>query len=233
MRWGYNRYAKPKVVVQKVNDPSIPARLDALIANSVITTNDKAICESLKQGWDRYGSITAGQNGLLLKMEQRYDASEVAKRTQTQNDWLSNFTPEMRARLNICAQYYVTTPYFRDIAVRVMNEPAWTPSEKQYRAMCENKYAQRIMENIETPVKYPVGSIVEIRKTARYWGDNKICAVIAYENVVGPAKGSRQYTLMPFGGDSKITMPERDIKIYRAKPEHEQGIEDDNEDAPF
>ena len=215
MRWGYNRYAKPRVHVHKVDDPSIPARLDALISNTVVTSNDKTICESLKQGWDRYNSITAGQNGLLLKMEQRYDASEIAKRTTEQNDWFSSFTPEMRARLNICADYYATTPYFRDIAVKVKAEPTWTPSEKQYRAMCENKYANRIMENIENPAKYHVGCIVELRKSVRHFSDNRICAVIAIEDAVGPARGSRQYTLMPFGDDQKIKLYERDIKIYR------------------
>lgn len=233
MRWGYNRYAKPKVVVQKVDDATIPSRLDALINNPAIAAKDKEICESLKQGWTKYNSITAGQNGLLQKMEMRYDASEVSKRTEQQSNWLSSFTPEMRARLNICADYYITTPYFRDIAMQVKADPKWTPSEKQYRAMCENKYANRIMENIEIPVKFPAGSIVEIRKSARYWQENRICAVLSYENVVGPARGSRQYTLMPFGDDTKITMSERDLKIYRPRAEHENPIEGNDEDAPF
>lgn len=233
MRWGYNRYAKPKVHVQKVDDPTIPARLDVLINNPAVTANDKEICESFKQGWAKYNSLTAGQNGLLQKFEMRYDASEIAKRTQIQSDWFNSFTPEMRARLNICAQYYATTPYFRDIAMQVLADPKWTPSEKQYRAMCENKYANRIMENIEVPVKYPVGTIVEVRKSARFWGHSKICAVLSYENVVGPARGSRQYTVMPFGSDQKAVLSERDIKIYRPKAEHENAIIGDDEDVPF
>jgi len=228
MRWGYNRFAKPKVVVQKVDDATIPNRLDLLINNPAISLNDKAFCESLKQGWNKYKSLTAGQYGALQKCELRYDASVIATRTQAQNDWLANFTPEMRARLNVCAQYYAQTPYFRDIAVRVIADPSWTPSEKQYRAMCENKYANRIMENLETPPKFEIGAVVEIRQTARHYGTNKICAVLSYENVVGPARGSRQYSVMPFGEDQKITVYEKDIKKYRPKDEHENPIEEDN-----
>ena len=233
MRWGYNRFAKPKVVVQKVDDGTIPNRLDLLINNPAITPNDKQFCESLKQGWNKYKSLTAGQYGALQKCELRYDASVIATRTQAQNDWLNNFTPEMRARLNVCAQYYAQTPYFRDIAVRVLADPAWTPSEKQYRAMCENKYANRIMENIESPVKYEVGSVVEIRKTARWWHESRICAVLAVENTVGPARGSRQYTVMPFGSDQKQTVYERDIKKYRAKDEHENPLDNEDDNVPF
>jgi hypothetical protein len=225
MRWGYNRFAKPKVHIQKVDDPSIPNRLDTLISNPVITPKDKEICESLKQGWDRYNSITAGQNGLLLKFEQRYDATEISKRTQQQSDWLSSFSPEMRARLNICADYYCNTPYFRDIALQVKADPKWTPSEKQYRAMCENKYANRIMENIQNPAKYSVGCIVELRKNVRHYliTDNRLCAVLEIQETVGPARGSRVYTLMPFGSDTKITVCERDIKIYREGKNNEMG----------
>lgn len=221
MAWGYNRFAKPKVVVQKVDDGTIPNRLDLLISNPAITANDKQFCESLKQGWVKYKSLTAGQYGALQKCELRYDASVVAARSQAQNDWLANFTPEMRARLNVCAQYYSETPYFRDIAVRVLAEPTWTPSEKQYRAMCENKYANRIMENLQSPPKFDIGCIVELRKTSRYRysnnGENRICAVLKCEDGVGPSRGSRRYTLMPFGEDQKIEVFERDIKIYREK----------------
>jgi len=234
MSWGYNRFAKPKVVVQKVDDATIPNRLDSLINNPTITPNDKQFCESLKQGWTKYNSLTAGQYGALQKCELRYDATNVAARTQAQNDWLNSFTPEMRARLNVCAQYYSQTPYFRDIAMRVITDPTWTPSEKQYRAMCENKYANRIMENIETPIKFEVGSIVEIRKTARWWGHTNICVVLEIQNTVGPARGSRNYVVMPIGSDQKQTVYEKDIKKYRPKdsdamPRNNNG----DEDVPF
>ena len=235
MRWGYNRFAKPKVVMQKVDDGTIPNRLDLLINNPAISPNDKQFCESLKQGWTKYKSLTAGQYGALQKCELRYDASVVAARTQAQTDWLANFTPQMRSRLNVCAQYYSQTPYYRDIAMRVLEDSSWTPSEKQYRAMCENKYASRIMENIESPVKFEAGSIVEVRKTAKSWfGDNRICVVLSIENTVGPARGSRRYTVMPFGSDHKQVVYERELKKYRAKDEHENPIDsEDDDNVPF
>lgn len=233
MRWVYNRFAKPKIVVQKVDDGTIPNRLELLINNPVITPNDKQFCESLKHGWNNYKSLTAGQYGALQKCELRYDATNIANRTQAQNDWLTNFTPEMRARMNVCAQYYINTPYFRDIATRVLADSTWVPSEKQYHAMCENKYANRIMENIETPAKYNVGDVVEVRKTVRWWSDSRICAILACEATVGPSRGSRKYTVIPFGSDQKVDVNEKDIKKYRPKKDGETSNGGCGEDVPF
>jgi hypothetical protein len=215
---------RPKIQISKVDDATIPARLDAVIGNSAVSAGDKQFCESLKQGWNKYKSLTSGQYGALQKCELRYDASAIANNAaeqQKRNDWIANFDNNKRAILNICAQYYSKTPYFKDLADKVIVDPAFTPSEKQYRAMCENKYALRLVENVKNPAKYNVGDLVVLRETARRrFMYNAIATDVPYvileitENV-SSSKGSRQYSVLAIGEADKMVLEEKDIKPYR------------------
>ena len=240
MSWGYNRFAKPKVVPQKINDATIPARLDAVINNPAVSAGDKQFCESLKQGWNKYGSLTGGQYGAFQKCEMRYDASAIAANAgeaQKRQEWINNFDSEKRTILNVCAQYYSKTPYFKDIADKVILDPTFIPSEKQYNAMCGNKYAQRLLENIKTPPKFAQGDVVVIRETTRRtrWDVQEVPHVILeIDDVVGPTRGSRIYTLLPIGGSDKVTYSEKDLKKYRPQESDElPRANKNNEEVPF
>ena len=58
--WKWNRYNAnmAQTISPKVDDVSIPTRLDALINNPDILEKDKSFATSLKQGWDKYKSLT-------------------------------------------------------------------------------------------------------------------------------------------------------------------------------
>jgi hypothetical protein len=225
--WRWNRYNAnmANTVSQKVDDPTIPARLDAIIANPSITDGDKNFASSLKLGWEKYKSLTANQFAAFERMEKRYDPAVVKQNTDANNDWKASFDANKRGILNACANYYITTAYFRDIAVKVIADPNWIPSEKQYRAMCENKYAQRLIDNINTPPKFNPSDLVSVRKTSYrfayrfddYLGNgNKNVAIILEVGVAGDVvKGSREYKVMFVGDDMIETITERELKKYR------------------
>ncbi len=208
-------YNQPREIPQKVAESDIPQRLDAVIANPNSTDRDKQFATSLKQGWDKYQSLTVGQFNALKNLETRYCAGN----KQKVEEWINSFDANKRGILNVCAQYYSTTSYFRDIAVKVLAEPNWIPSEKQYRAMCENKYAQRMIENMASPVKYPAGTIVEVRKTYHRWDlpTGSVGMVVSCESVVGPSRGSRKYRILMMGEVQTTELFEKDIKIHRRK----------------
>lgn len=208
-------YNRQQPVAEKIQDSDIPQRLEAIIASPDATDRDKQFAISLKQGWDKYGSLTVGQFNALKNLEGRYSSDTIQKRAE----WVSSFDANKRGILNACAGYYATTPYFRDVAMKVLADPNWIPSEKQYRAMCENKYAQRMIENMASPVKYLAGSIIEIRKT--YAGYDipagAVGMVVSHEDVVGPSRGSRRYRVLLMGESQTCTLCEKDIKIHRRK----------------
>ena len=225
--WKWNRYNAnmAQTISPKVDDVSIPARLDVLINNPDIFEKDKSFATSLKQGWDKYKSLTVNQFNAFERLEKRYDSATVKQNLQVENDWKNSFDANKRGILNICANYYITTTYFRDIAQKALAEPNWIPSEKQYRAMCENKYALRLIENINTPPKFNPSDLVSVRKTSYrfayrfddYAGNgNKNVAIILEVGEAGDVvKGSREYKVMFVGDDMIETITERELKKYR------------------
>jgi hypothetical protein len=91
--------------------------------------------------------------------------------------------------------------------------------------MCENKYAQRLIDNINTPPKFNPSDLVSVRKTSYrfayrfddYLGNgNKNVAIILEVGVAGDVvKGSREYKVMFVGDDMIETITERELKKYR------------------
>ena len=221
--WKWNRYNAnmAQTVSPKVDDVSIPTRLDALINNQDILEKDKSFATSLKQGWDKYKSLTVNQFNAFERLEKRYDSATVKQNLQAENDWKSSFDANKRGVLNICANYYITTTYFRDIAQKVLAEPNWIPSEKQYRAMCENKYALRLIENINTPPKFLPNDLVSVRTTSyrSYEYQSNIAIVLESQEVNDVVRGSRVYKVMFVGDDTITNFAERELKKYREPKE--------------
>ena len=113
------------------------ARIDNLLARNVeFTAWEKQFLTSIKQGLQRYGSLTGKQESILQRIETSKDPAVIAQR----QDWKANYNNDMRAKMKIAAQYYLNNPpYFGDLAQRALNDDAFIPTEKQYRAMVDNK----------------------------------------------------------------------------------------------
>jgi hypothetical protein len=214
----WNRYStygisKPETI----KDESIPSRLSALIANPVIQDRDKSFAESLKTGYEKYKSLTVKQNEAFLRMEQKYvNGTNPATAI---NDWYNSFDEEKRKILNACAKYYINTDYFNDLARKVIDNPTWVPTEKQYRAMCENKYAQKLIKNLDGNPRYSVNDVVTVRSNFRYgrFHDTSIGVIIKAYDCNTPVAGNRQYDILPIGSDTIIKVLEKQIKIARDK----------------
>jgi len=109
-------------------------------------------------------------------------------------------------------------------------------SRKAYKAMCENRYAKRIIYATISEPEYPVGSLVKFRKSPKKgslaqfasgedilsWEtyENKIFTVIDVnvEPVVSPARGGKTYHVLPFGHDNVLLTEERFLKKFRGTP---------------
>ena len=69
-------------------------------------------------------------------MEQRYSPASVLKRER----WAQSYKGAHREIAMICARYYRTTTYFRDLATKVLLDEDFVPTEKQFNALTKNKY---------------------------------------------------------------------------------------------
>ena len=163
--------------------------------------------ESLKDSFERYGSLTEKQQAAFERAEY-LSSPEGLKYAE---EWKKEYQTNLKKKANICAQYYLANPpYFRDIAVGVLQDDNYVPTERQYRAMCENKYTIRVLKEYFRAPLFANGDIVQVRDvTTMPWHLNPIkgkpSVVISNvsDKITTHAKGSKNYKILPFG-QSKV-----------------------------
>ena len=193
------------------------ARLDNLLARDVeFSTWEKDFLTSIKQGVQRYGSLTGKQESILQRIETSKDPAIIAERQY----WKANYNNDMHAKMKIAAQYYLNNPpYFGELSRRVLNDDAFIPTEKQYRAMVDNKYVRKVLDNMESVPKFDVGTMAQFRQTApntfkKHY--HKMVMIIEYpDKVAGAARGAIAVNVLPVGSSEIIETEVRWLKRAR------------------
>ena len=134
------------------------ARFESLMAKK-LSDNDRKFAESLKAQFEDGGKLSPKQVECIDKMEQRYSPESQLKRER----WAQSYKADHRPTALICANYYVTTMYFRDLSVKIATNEDFVPTEKQFNAMTKNKYAQKAIKAATEPPAFPVGSLCKVR----------------------------------------------------------------------
>jgi hypothetical protein len=133
------------------------ARFEALLAKE-LKPGDRKFAESLHKQLD--AGLTPKQIECVERMEGRYSDEAIAAR----DAWVSNYKAEgHREVAMICAQYYMTTSYFRDLARSVLTDENFVPTERQFNALTKNKYAKKAIAAATEPPAFPIGSLCKFR----------------------------------------------------------------------
>jgi hypothetical protein len=211
----YRRGYSPRVERKRFSGPEIEASLKRLSGLEGLTPWESNFISSIQEGYKKYNSLTEGQFNTFQKIDARYNPENIKKR----EDWNNSFTSEMREKLEIMARYYkANPPYYSDLAERILSDPNYIPTEKAYRSMCENKYAQRVINTSQTEPEYSAGSMAVVRDSrniggtiARYRG--KMVVVLDHpETVTNAARGARPVRVLPVGAVDSIVTEERWLK---------------------
>jgi hypothetical protein len=196
------------------------ARIDNLLAtNAEFSDWENTFLSSVKEGLARYGGLTGKQEVTLQRIEVNKDPAIAAQR----RDWKASYSEEKRTRIKVAARYYLNNPpYFGDLAQRVLNDEAFVPTEKQYRAMAENKYVQKVLDNMNSVPIFPVGSMAKVRKTAprsdtvkRRFVDKMVMIIDYPDKVAGAAKGAVPVIVLPVGSSEVFETEVRWLKKAR------------------
>jgi hypothetical protein len=134
------------------------ARFESLMAKE-LSERDRKFAESLQRQFNDQGKLSPKQVECVEKMEQRYSPASVLKRER----WAQSYKGAHRDVAMICARYYRTTSYFRDLATKVLLDEDFVPTEKQFNALTKNKYAQKAIAAATEPPAFPVGSLAKVR----------------------------------------------------------------------
>tara|TARA_R100000808_G_C2154965_1_gene166530 strand:- start:9113 stop:9763 length:651 start_codon:yes stop_codon:yes gene_type:complete len=211
-------------------------RLDSLIEKKQEEEDGDTISflESLKANLEKWGRLTEKQMAAFERIE--YLASDEGKKYV--EDWRKEYVENLMPSALICARYYLANPpYFNDIANKIIANPSFVPTEKQYRALCENKYATKVLAEARREPKYENGDIVQIREAQAmpyhlYPIKGKPSVVISNKTgiVTTHAQGAKVYKILPFGQSQMFECQERYLKGFRDPQRSSPGAkEEDNE----
>jgi len=205
------------------NNPELVERIEKTAARgtSMLTDWERNFLGSLLESAKKWGRLTAKQHEVYQRIEKKTDPEVQA----AIKSWRENFTPEMREQLVFAANYYkANPPYYGEVAQRILTDESYTPSEKLFRKMVQNRYVQRALANAAAGPKFAAGSMAMVRDndlTRDYRGRmapyrNQMVMVIAVEEDVKSAtKGARKITVLPVGGTETIITEERCLKAAR------------------
>jgi len=143
---------------ERVEVPNGFARFEALM-DKKLSDKDRSFAESLKSQFEDGGKLSPKQVECIDSMERRYSPESQLKRER----WAQSYKAEHRPAALICANYYITTMYFRDLALKIGSDENFVPTEKQFNALTKNKYAQKAIKAATEPPAFPVGSLCKVR----------------------------------------------------------------------
>lgn len=206
------RYANMPTVAE-VLEPEVLARINDVFPRTEENSWDRGFLESIKSQVEAgHRTLSIKQLEILAKIEDRNDADEV----QAREEWSSKYA-EHRSDAIIVATYYLTgTIYFRDLAFKIINDPDFVPTLRQYRQMCENKYAKRVLKCHHADPLYPEGSKVTGRATAPHH-KNKHGFVVKVDAapIRNACKGAKRYLVLFIGDPTPQIVEEKFLKRGR------------------
>jgi len=196
-------------------------RLKKLIEEKT-KANDAGALEflnSLQTSLEKWGELTAKQTAAFERIE--YLSSPEGKDYVAA--WQQEYSENLAPTAKVCARYYLANPpYFNDLSSNILSNPEFVPTEKQYRAMCENKYTTRVIKEFNRKPEFSNGDIVQIRDSRSmpyhlYNIKGKPCVVINNNSghITTHAKGAKVYKILPFGQSRLFECQERHLKSLK------------------
>ena len=179
---------------------------------------EQGFFESVKAQFDRKHTLSDRQVETVQKIAGKFSPAAIQERKA----WYESFTDAQRETMRVCADYYKGTGYYKDLVHSILSNSEFVPSPKQYKMLCENKYAAKVLDAYRSEPKFPVGSLATLRKIrsngymaisgAPAWTDINVLVLATNEPIVSSAKGAKRYKCMIVGGTDTFYCEERDLK---------------------
>jgi hypothetical protein len=186
------------------------ARFESLMAKK-LSEKDRSFAESLKRQFEDGGKLSPKQIECLEKMEQRYSPETVLKRER----WAQSYKADHRDTALIVAKYYATTTYFQDLALKILSNEDFVPTEPQFKALAKNKYAKKAIAAATAPPAFPAGALCLVRANYNLVGNRKLhnqFGLVMENHPVGLHASS---TLLVNG--EKVKLEDRCLKAAKSK----------------
>tara|TARA_B100000035_G_scaffold134987_2_gene115007 strand:- start:15990 stop:16793 length:804 start_codon:yes stop_codon:yes gene_type:complete len=201
--------------------PSLNTELITRIQNLIASIEDErswgqGFAESVLGQVQSGATLSPRQLEIIAKLEKENSYSVQVERQEFAAKYKDESTG-LRAKALVVANYYLTTPYFRDICRMVVADENYVPSLSQYNKIVENKYAKKILAGHFAEPKFPAGSLAQLRATAPQRAFKKVMVIKTnYTSPTSACAGNKVYQVLPIGETTPIVVEERHIKTWRA-----------------
>ena len=99
---------------------------------------------------------------------------------------------------------------------QILTNPDFIPTKTQFKSLCENKFAKKVLEAAFSKPTFDEGELVQIRKSApmEFKFKNKLAIVVnsSRATIINAAKGAKTYVLLPIGAEDFFECEERYLK---------------------
>ena len=119
---------------------------------------------SVEKQLSRGGTLSTKQLGVIHRLE-----AKITKALKGDPEWEHEWTEQKAKDFNIAVGYYNSNDvrYHSQILEWVKDNPNSVPPRDFYQKLVKNKYAQKIINAINSEPKYPAGSAVTLRANCR------------------------------------------------------------------
>ena len=183
---------------------------------------DAGFVESVLSQLNRGYSLSPNQTKVIDKIIER-NSPEALERAAS---WDSEWNDEKKQIAKVIAGYYKGTGYFTQLVNKILDskDNDFTMTERQYNAMCCNKYAKKILDAKSGEPLFPVGSMATLRtslsgvntgqiRNAQFRAKSDLVIILSTdEPIKSAAKGCKTYKVVFVGDSEPVTIEERDLK---------------------
>ena len=205
-------------------------RIENLLKSGKLSAWEQDFCASINNQLIRGRKLSSKQINLIHKIE-----GNVAKLVVGYEQWVKQWDDEKRKVWNIAIDYYEKNrPYFSNEVSKRRDarreEREYIPPQRTFKKVVENKYVQKIINELDKKPAFDVGSMVALRAGATlnelgfyrvgYTQLNELKKTPLFvmsilDSVGSAAKGAREYTILPAGWTRTLKVQERHIKKFK------------------
>ncbi len=136
-----------------------------LVGHKVLSEWEKGFIESVIGQLEKGHKLSHNQNIYIKRCFDKTSEDKVKKF----EEWENKYDDKKRKIAKIIAEYYTEAGYFTNWASKILANPdTYILPEKTWIKMCENKYAKKVLANMEAPKLFEVGGLATVRKAINH-----------------------------------------------------------------
>jgi hypothetical protein len=183
----------------------------------------KSICEQIEKG----KTLSVRQREIAMKIIDENSEEDL----KAESNWHGEYLEKHKDTAEKVASYYINTNYYNGLARTILKGEI--PNRRQYLKMVGNKYAKKVLSELEREPRFQPGELV-IPNSKFSYGINQIDSSCESRYVTVPerrhivekggmiisiskkiksaAKGSKRYLVLPIGLNQTYYIEERFLK---------------------